>query len=671
MAGIFPRKSKIFIVKFPITEPGEQTELFSGDTPMISLRKSGLLATILFLSAAADARAYDEDTHFYGTYAMARHAGIKHTVAVKIALSAQWMDESFISDPTSMIFMPVTGVKKRRLLHFPSARKSRSNSEAERQVFGLNDLGEFGTEVTAKIAQWAGYTGNIEDINLFTTTEQDDPFASQMLFEGMQEGNLMKAATGLHTLEDSFAHEGTPAGAGHAMWWHWPDRPYASVDKYGEMTQAVFNALVGIRTLLPIEAIDFDLKTAGGLKNYEANAAQLSVSYMPLIKPVISHDVTRDPAYVVVALKEFYRRANEEKYISVSEADFNERVERLPLENGKMNAYDAVGRLFKDALDEVGRGESPIFNLVKITEDMRRLKSASATKVLDYADNHAHEGLQNWQEEARVRFAKVVAKEMLAWHVPADLNDHHRMEFEDDKDDVRKFEMEMRIRNMQAFIKKNFDVNLQFVENNSKDDRGFYHEIHMEPSAIPDYDKKPGFKADSSVVYATFDLEEKNKFDKMILSYLFPSMKPEDTLSLIESFAKIKKMLMQQSEYYAERKKVEESASNWIMKLYMNFKLDVKYQRYKGLSVNKMRFLNVALKDIRPLVKPLVRDLVTTHLEPSEDVFIYRRHDKFKQFISQGKAQQFGGDKDVWQARHLGILPEADTKAYYWDSIFK
>ncbi len=147
------------------------------------MKKLTLLALLTAFAAATSALAYDEDTHFYGTYAMARHAGIRHEAATKLALSAQWMDESLMSDPTSMIFMPVTGVKKRRLLHFPSARKSKANSDAERQIFGMNDLGEFATEALETIAEWAGYKGKLDEINVFTTTESDDPFASQMLME--------------------------------------------------------------------------------------------------------------------------------------------------------------------------------------------------------------------------------------------------------------------------------------------------------------------------------------------------------------------------------------------------------------------------------------------------------------------------------------------------------
>ena len=49
-------------------------------------------------------------------------AEFDHEVATKLALSAQWMDENFLSDPTSLIILPFDGIKKRRLLHFPAIR---------------------------------------------------------------------------------------------------------------------------------------------------------------------------------------------------------------------------------------------------------------------------------------------------------------------------------------------------------------------------------------------------------------------------------------------------------------------------------------------------------------------------------------------------------------------
>ena len=73
------------------------------------MTKAKLVLFALALSLiSVTARAYDEDTHFYATYAMARYSGISHEVAVKLATTTQWMDECFLSDPTSMIFYPLT-----------------------------------------------------------------------------------------------------------------------------------------------------------------------------------------------------------------------------------------------------------------------------------------------------------------------------------------------------------------------------------------------------------------------------------------------------------------------------------------------------------------------------------------------------------------------------------
>src|SRR5436190_1962198 len=101
---------------------------------------------------------------------MARYAGIKHEVAVKIALSAQWMDESFISDPTSMLILPIGGVHKRRLLHFPAERQS-LNGKAQRKAMGFEKFVESHTDLVEKVAKHLGYSGDLESmngINIFT-----------------------------------------------------------------------------------------------------------------------------------------------------------------------------------------------------------------------------------------------------------------------------------------------------------------------------------------------------------------------------------------------------------------------------------------------------------------------------------------------------------------------
>src|SRR4051812_46584052 len=80
----------------------------------------GTFAYLIFGFSLA-ANAYEVDTHFYATYAMARYVGIGHEIASQIALSAQWMDETNLSSP--FLLLPVSGDHARRLFHFCGTRK--------------------------------------------------------------------------------------------------------------------------------------------------------------------------------------------------------------------------------------------------------------------------------------------------------------------------------------------------------------------------------------------------------------------------------------------------------------------------------------------------------------------------------------------------------------------
>ena len=178
-------------------------------------------ALITALAMPPSAHAYDVDTHFYATYAMARYAGIRHEVAARIAIGAQWMDESYVSDPTSMILMPLTGVKKRRLLHFPSSRALGSmQASTQIRILGFDQMTFIETWVGAMLTKYAEYEGRLSELALSTETVEDHDFGSELFMEGLKAGNLMMASAGLHVLEDSFAHAGTAAEEGHVRTWH-------------------------------------------------------------------------------------------------------------------------------------------------------------------------------------------------------------------------------------------------------------------------------------------------------------------------------------------------------------------------------------------------------------------------------------------------------------------
>lgn len=610
------------------------------------------LAAAVFTTifSPTQAQAYDEDTHFYGTYAMARHAGIAHPVAMKIALSSQWMDESYISDPTSMIFLPVTGIKKRRLLHFPSSRMNGAGSSTvQRQIFGMDDLGEFSTSIVKKVETWSKKQTSVADINFFTETIEDHPFASQMLMEGLKEGNLMKASAGLHTLEDSFAHAGTPAEQGHALFWHWPDRPFASVAKYKRMVNSMMSALVAIRTMLPQEALDCSINTAGNTPNCQAGTAELTQSYIPLIQPIMSHDMLRDPLYIKVALDEFWQRAKEARYTQMTKDEFHTRVEKLNLVQGQTNSYEAIQQLLVQILEESSGTDPKVLDFGKILIDMGKIRSADVTSVQQYIDNYGRDGMADMRGESLASFTRVLSTELLAWHVPVDLNDSHRMELEDDHNHVRNAEMEYRILNMQKFIQEQFGTKVIFVGNNTKSSPGFYKEMHLDPTAEPDFQSKDDFVAEPSAVYATFSVQEKYQFNSMILSYLFPTMSKKEIFTVMDTVAKIKKLLADRSTYYKERAVIEADKNiNWMTRKYLLLKLDWQYKRYKDISAGIPEGVLLVLNNIKPLADKYISDIVSTHITPSEDNFVYRRKKALLEYANQGKVKQLLGESDVW-----------------------
>ncbi len=253
------------------------------------MRKQNLctyvLMAALLITPFYQAKAYDEDTHFYATYAMARYAGIAHPVAAEIATNAQWMDETYMSSP--MIPLLYVGIRVRRLLHFASTAQD-------------NDL-----------------TSGIFGLKLNSETVPNHPMASELLMEGLKEGSLLKASASLHVLEDSYAHAGTPAQIGHAAsGWHWPDRPYDAPQKYWEMVGTVFKALVAIRDLLPARALDteFTDKARSNTPNYQLDAATLAKNYssIPQIKNTIEKNMMKDPEYVKTAIEYIMKRSQDD-----------------------------------------------------------------------------------------------------------------------------------------------------------------------------------------------------------------------------------------------------------------------------------------------------------------------------------------------------------------------
>ena len=427
------------------------------------------------------AHSYDLDTHFYGTYAMARFAGIKHDVASKIATGTQWMDESYISDPLSMIILPLTGIKKRRLLHFPASRVA---SEIAQQ------------SIPGGIQAVFDPTTNLP-LKEFTETEANHAFASEMLTEGLREGSLLKASVGLHTLEDSYAHAGTIAELGHAHFWHHPDRPYVdeqSVTKYFKMTRSVFKALVAIRSLLPDSAIDTSYKSENStLPNSQLDAETLANLYesTPIVKNTVSRKILNDPTYVKIALKEVFNRAKNKKLITNEPAN-------MSFPEGQ-DAYQATVTVLRN----MPRSQ---INLTTLIDKQTKDEVNKAALLDDYILSMG----------GSTALAENVVNELLTSLVPKPMSVYHRFEKEEDTGPLWNSELELRVMNMRSMINSLFKTDIYFEHNSTKGLQGFVQEISQDRADTPINQSNPNIKV------ITFSAKEKLQFDRMVFSYLFP-----------------------------------------------------------------------------------------------------------------------------------------------------
>lgn len=611
--------------------------------------KRVFIVLMALVGFASSAHAYDEDTHFYATYAMARYAGIRHEVATQIALSTQWMDESYISDPTSMIFMPITGIKKRRLLHFPSSRVV----GAAGNTTEMSTIGGIPLQIEKLVAEEAkrlGVENRINDLQFMTETVEDHPFASELFMQGLKQGNLMMASAGLHTLEDSFAHAGTTAEQGHAFVWHWPDRPFSAPEKYMRMSHAVLKNMVAIRTLLPADALDCSVKLApipSQTPNCQMDAQTLGDNYAATaaIQKVISYDVLKDPKFVRVAIADLLNRATKAGYIKKPQAELLNLIRSLPID-GKTDTEHITEILLSKVMNDELQNSTGTVNISLMLSDMGRLpKDSSPQFVRDYVKSY---GLNNLYHS--------VAEDLLRWRVPAPLDDDHKVELEDDKSSIRKLEMDLRIANMQTLIKNLYGIQLQMIPNPTKDDAGFDKEILLDPTA------ETKIKVDPNVAYVTFSLHDRNAFDNMIFKFLFPSLTDADLRSLVSQTAALKTQTAHFGEikaaydrYVAARQSIKNDQSlNIVTRSLALARLDHEsgfMTQAHAYASNAKAFADtmgrIAMV-IKPMIPKMLKDTVGTHIIPTPDNFFYRDDGIFKSYRDRGIVKPFLGQNDVW-----------------------
>lgn len=466
---------------------------------------------VLFIAVVGSvpAMGYDIDTHFYGTYSMARFAGIRHEVALKIATATQWMDESYASDPLSMIFLPQTGLKKRRLLHFPASRIANKLTIDQLNV-------PFFLDPSSKVP-----------LKSLTETEAEHDFATEMFTEGLMEGNLMKVGAGLHTLEDSFAHAGTISELGHAHFWHHPDRPFideASVEKYFQMTRAVFKAMVAIRTLLPMDAIDTAAYGGAMTANYLMSADELADLYQstPEVKSTVSKKILNDPTYVRFALENVFQRAKKANYIKEGYQSYLGQFE-----NGQ-DSYQAAVSVAKVIPEQ-------LIDINAVMKDTGRNTAITADYILSLGGVSELLGS--------------VIRDFLSGIVPRPLDVFHRFEKEEDGP-LWVRELELRVANMRYLVYSLYNTDIFFVKNNTGTEIGFLKEIAKSPEAHPVFPQ-----ATRGVEFVTYSLDEKAEFNQVIFSFLFPKLSEytKNEIPLLASFITATSQLLKKDVNFADK----------------------------------------------------------------------------------------------------------------------
>lgn len=586
-----------------------------------------LLPIFVALTLVSKAHAYDEDTHFYSTYAMARFAGIKHEVAMKIALSTQWMDECYLSDPTSMLTLGLGGVHKRRLLHFPSPRVvGDAGAKVQRGALGFDDFFTSHKELIVLVATAFGFKGDVEKLGGMsiwtkTTPAYLNPFASELFSEGLRDGDLMKAAAGLHVIEDSYAHAGTPAGAGHFNQWHWPDRPFEDAGKYSKMVESVMSAMVAIRELLPAQAIDISLNSIGNNQpNAVLDADTLARAYNAKIIPVISQETLKDPDYVKRVLKDLLQELNENRALMVTDEQINNFIEEINVD-GTFDAYEGLRRILRNVL--VVRPDkkfSPSEIRALLVSRGMLGKDATDADQWKYISSYGREKTtpDHPDTDSMKNFIASLADAQLLYTVPHALDHYNRNELEDDKGVGRKEEMRIRIANMQKFISHEFPgTNIEFLGNNSKDELGFGNEIRKEAGTAQPENPKP------NIIYATFNGEEKYHFDNVIFHFLLPSQGEDDLKHAVEVIHNYKL--------------AKNSGMPWSL--------------YKvPLAVRQIRNLLFDYKD------RYLHDILLEHQTGRADNLEYQNPVEFKQNVDTGVYKPLLAQDDFWTLDSDGVV---------------
>lgn len=350
-----------------------------------------------------------------------------------------------------------------------------------------------------------------------TEAEFNHPLASRLLWGGISTGNLLKASMSLHIIQDTAGHAGFTAETGHATDGHHPDRPWIAIEKYRNMLDLAFQALVAMRRLAPDEALDPQFRGANkSISDGDALALAASLWEDNDFRETVSRDIFRFKPYTKPSVEYIIGKAQQDGLI-----DKNVKIEDLYPADSEYTDANGKGLTAQEVLtnwvvklrhQEIQKGiivDGSIFDMAV----MKQLGHGVTYQALINAENikdpaaRAKRLQALMPETLRKELVRQVVKNMTRGQIPMQLDQYHKVEFEAEGP-VRALEASLRINALRLYIFKKYNVNIEFESNTL---------MHRLSHAIKSMTSKKA-KAGGATIEITEPAELANS-EKLIITY--------------------------------------------------------------------------------------------------------------------------------------------------------
>jgi hypothetical protein len=454
--------------------------------------------------AAAQASAYESDSHLRISYVLARAAGLSDSIAKYLSTGNQYVDETAL---TSAMLLS----SQRQLYHF--------HGDAAKVLTG----GHGGTGLLSSIFK-----------SKLALAERNHALGSVFIYHGLVNGDLQLLSAGTHTKMDTFGHAGFSNLLGHAPDGHSPDRAFLEPKKYEDMIREMMATYVAVKEVLPKDAAYIDNEGALEYLNKYAERTHLgrkltmadmsnavTVATVLLadteLQSIYREDIYKKYEYKKIALQRIYESFKAQGKIN-ADVTFNDLFPEEFIRNSSAETTDVIiETLMKNAHSEFLKTLSgkDIFDLPKLLEGQTeesylrryrmevdryeaRLREIKHMEVVENTlEGQEKKALQERIEQEKIRlfsglgesanielmseaFIKARAEELaqlklaeeMANHLTKDFiprrkNEYIKHQFEGEYEN-RAFENHYKDEAYRRFIHKNFGVNWVMDEGRSK-----------------------------------------------------------------------------------------------------------------------------------------------------------------------------------------------------------